>query len=94
VGAFGDTRMAASKRSRLELYADVLNTLRAHAGGCRITRLSYGANMPLDRMKKVVDELISHGLMTMRADEPGIYAITVRGVEFLDAFKKLIVFLE
>ena len=50
--------------------------------------------MPLDRMKKVVDELISHGLMTMRPDEPGIYAITVRGVEFLDAFKKLIVFLE
>lgn len=83
-----------SKRTRIELYADVLRTLRTHSGGCRITRLSYGSNMPLDRMRKVVDELISFGLIGRRIDDPGIYAVTARGMEFLDAFKKLAAFIE
>jgi predicted transcriptional regulator len=50
--------------------------------------------MPLDRMRKVVDELISFGLVGRRIDDPGIYTVTARGMEFLDAFKKLAAFLE
>ncbi|MCJ7505833.1 hypothetical protein MUP05_05125 [Candidatus Bathyarchaeota archaeon] len=68
--------------------------LRTHAGGYRITRLSYGANMPLDRMKKVADKLISFGLITRRTDDPAIYLITTRGIEFLEAYKKLATYLE
>jgi len=86
--------MRKLKRSRLELYVDVLRTLRTYDAGCRITKLSYGSNMPLDRMKKVADELISSGLMSRRTDDPGVYFITARGMEFLDAFKKIVMFLE
>jgi predicted transcriptional regulator len=86
--------MARIKRSRIELYADVLNALRVHHEGCRITKLSYGANMPVDRIKKTVDELISHGLIARRTDDAGIYVLTVRGWDFLEAFKKLAMFLE
>lgn len=86
--------MRRSKRSRIELYADTLRTIRTYEGGCRITKLSYGSNMPLDRAKKIADELISYGLISRRIEDPSIYMITARGIEFLDAFKKLSLFLE
>jgi len=81
--------MPKSKRSKIELYADILKALKAHEGGCRITKLSYGSNMPLDRVKKLTEELISMGLVTRRVEDPGVYMITSRGAEFLMAFNKL-----
>jgi len=50
--------------------------------------------MPLDRLKKLVEKLISSGLITRRTDDPAIYLITTRGIEFLDAYKKLATCLE
>ena len=86
--------MKRARRTRIEVYADVLRVLKISESGCGITRLSYGSNMPLDRMKKTADELISYGLMTKRASDPRTYIITTRGIEFLEAFKKLALFLE
>lgn len=65
--------MVKTKRHRLQLYADVLRTLKAHDEGCGITKLSYGANMPLDRVKKLVGELASHGLIARRTDDSRIF---------------------
>ncbi len=86
--------MGRPKRHRLQLYADILRVLRVYEGGCGITRLSYGANMPLDRAKRLVGELISHGLIGRRTDDPRIFVLTTRGMEFLNAFDKLAMFLE
>jgi predicted transcriptional regulator len=86
--------MTKSKRSRIELYADVLKALKTQEGGCRITKLSYGSNMPLDRVKRLAEELVSLGLMTRRVDDPGVYVITPRGAEFLEAFRKLLIFFQ
>ncbi|MBO3754329.1 MAG: hypothetical protein FGF51_03330 [Candidatus Brockarchaeota archaeon] len=86
--------MGRAKRHRLQLYADILRVLKVHGEGCGITRLSYGANMPLDRVKKLVGELASHGLIGKRTDDPRIFVLTARGMEFLDAFDKLAIFLE
>ncbi len=86
--------MGKAKRNRLQLYADVLRTLKVHEEGCGITKLSYGANMPLDRVKKLVDELVFHGMIARRIDDPKIFVITPRGMDFLDAFNKLSIFLE
>ncbi|MGQ9515470.1 MAG: winged helix-turn-helix domain-containing protein [Thermoproteota archaeon] len=86
--------MTRTKRSRIELYADVLNALKIHHEGCRITKLSYGANMPVDRIKKTVDGLISYELIARRTDDAGVFILTIRGWEFLEAFKKLAIFLE
>ncbi|MEM3512514.1 MAG: hypothetical protein QXU11_02730 [Thermoproteota archaeon] len=47
--------MGKAKRHRLQLYADILRTLKAHGEGCGITRLSYGANMPLDRVRSSLE---------------------------------------
>jgi len=86
--------MSKSKRSRIEIYVDVLRTLRTYDGGCRITRLAYGSNMPLDRMRKTASDLMSHGLIGVTVEDPGIYFITARGMEFLEAYKKLSMILE
>jgi len=86
--------MSRAKRTRIEIYADVLRILRVQDGGCRITRLAYASNMPLDRMNALANEMISHGLVSKRPDDPRMYIITARGIEFLDAFKKLFIFLE
>ena len=56
--------------------------------------MSYGSNMPLDRMRKIANKLISSGLIATRTDDSRIYVITTRGFEFLDAYKKLAGFLE
>jgi len=50
--------------------------------------------MPLDRVKKFVEELASHGLIAKRTDDPRIFVLTARGIEFLEAFDKLAIFLE
>lgn len=86
--------MSKSKRSKIEIYVDVLRTLRTYDSGCRITRLAYGSNMPLDRMKKTASDLISHGLISVTVEDPGIYFVTTRGMEFLEAYKKLAMILE
>jgi len=47
-----------SRRTRYDIYLDVLETLRRR-GACPITRISYGAGIPVDRAKKIVKFLVS-----------------------------------
>ena len=76
-----------SKRTRYDIYLDVLETVRRR-GACPITRLSYGAGLPVDRTKKVVEFLLSRGLLReANIGDRKLYRITVRGGEFLQALR-------
>ena len=75
------------RRTRYDIYYDILETVRRR-GATGITRISYGANLPVDRAKEAVEFLMSHGLLD--EDEYGgntKYTITGRGGEFLNALK-------
>ena len=75
------------RRTRYDIYLDVLETLRRR-GACPITRISYGAGIPVDRAKKIVKFLESRGLL--KEENIGgkkLYRITGRGGEFLDALR-------
>jgi predicted transcriptional regulator len=75
------------KRNRYEIYLDVLNAVR-RKGYTTITRISYSAQLPVDRTKKIVDFLVSKGLL--KEEEMGdrrIYRLTERGGAFLEALK-------
>lgn len=75
------------RRTRYDIYFDILETVRRR-GATGITRISYGANLPVDRAKEAVEFLIGHGLLD--EDEYGgntKYTITGRGGEFLNALK-------
>ncbi|MEM1581942.1 MAG: winged helix-turn-helix domain-containing protein [Candidatus Bathyarchaeia archaeon] len=75
------------KRTRYEIYLDVLDAVRRR-GTITITSLSYSAQLPVDRTKSVVNFLVSRGLL--REDNVGdkkVYRLTERGGAFLEALK-------
>ena len=84
-----------SKRSKTELYATVLKVLIGYPEGVKITRLSYGVGVPVDRLRSMVEELCSFGLVRkLTVDEGTFYLTTPRGLEFLDTYWKMKGFLE
>lgn len=79
----------SKRRTRYEIYADLLDIV-ARRGYCRVTRASYGANLPVDRAKKSLGFLASRGFLKEedRGDSK-IYKITKRGLEYLESFKQM-----
>ena len=84
-----------SKRSKTDLYASILDVVRRYPGGGRITKVSYGVGVPLDRLRVMFDDLIAYGLLK-RAESEGEtrYACTPRGAEFLETYWKMNGYLE
>ena len=83
------------KRSKTDLYAEVLEVVTHYPEGARITKLSYGVGVPVDRLKVMVERLCSYGLAIRSVDDEGSsYGVTPRGLEFLDTFWKMKGFLE
>jgi predicted transcriptional regulator len=75
------------KRTRYDIYMDTLETIR-RKGISTITRISYGANMPVDRAKDVVSFLSGRGLV--EEEDYGStsgFRMTARGGEFLQALQ-------
>ena len=84
-----------SKRSKTQLYATILEVLIGYPEGVKITRLSYGVGVPVDRLRGMVEDLCSFGLMRKLTDDEGTYYFaTPRGLEFLDTYWKMQGFLE
>lgn len=77
------------KRTKYDIYADIIEMV-AKKNLCSLTRISYGANMPVDRAKKVVNFLVSHGFLTevaMNAHKK--YRTTKWGLEYLETYKRM-----
>lgn len=84
-----------TKRSKTDLYAQVLEVLIRYPEGGKITRVSYGAGVPVDRLKRILEALSNYGLARKLAvDEQTLYFATPRGLEFLDTYWKMRGFLE
>jgi len=78
-----------AKRSRYDIYADVLDAIRRNAP-CTLTRASYGARMPLDRAREVVRKLLGAGLIdVVLIGGRRHYVLTPRGAEFLELYRRL-----
>lgn len=78
------------KRSRVDIYADILEVLKRRPEGALVTRISYGAGLPLDRIKPMLETLANFGLLSIRtAGDSRFYHVTRRGLEFLDAYRKV-----
>ncbi len=84
-----------SKRSKTQLYAAILEVLIGYPEGVKITRLSYGVGVPVDRLRSMVENLCSLGLMRRLSDDEGTYYFaSPRGLEFLDTYWRMQGFLE
>jgi predicted transcriptional regulator len=86
-----EVKRATSRRREVsDLYATVLEVVKRYHGAARITRVSYGAGMPVDRLRNLVERLLSSGLLrTEEVDGRPVYDITPRGQEFLDTYWKM-----
>jgi predicted transcriptional regulator len=100
-------RQKSTKRSRIELYATVLEVIKRYPEGARITKMSYGVGVPIDRLKAILQNLVSYGLVQTAADDEGddddkkvpggggvFYVLTPRAFEFLETYWKMRGFLE
>lgn len=94
--AIGSTPGGANRRREVtDLYATVLEVVKRYHGGARITRVSYGAGMPVDRLRTIVDRLLGLGLLKIdELDGRPAYDITARGQEFLDTYWKMRAYVE
>ena len=77
------------KRTKYDVYADIIEMV-AKKDLCTLTRISYGANMPVDRAKKAVSFLVSHGfLRELVVSDRKKYRTTKWGLEYLETFKRM-----
>lgn len=85
----------ARRREATDLYATVLEVVKRYHGGARITRVSYGAGMPVDRLRTLMERLLALGLLrSEEVDGRATFDITARGQEFLDTYWKMRGFVE
>jgi len=80
---------ALDRRTKYEIYSELLEIVMKK-GLCPVTRASYGANLPVDRAKKFLRFLASRGFVKEEiVDDSTRYRITKRGLEYLEAFRKM-----
>jgi predicted transcriptional regulator len=83
------------RREATDLYATVLEVVKRYHGAARVTRVSYGAGMPVDRLRAILDRLCLLGLVSAdELDGRPVYDITARGQEFLDTYWKMRAYVE
>lgn len=77
------------RRTTYDIYADII-AIVAKKGLCSLTRISYGANMPVDRTKKVLAFLVEHGFLNeVNVGDSRKYTTTKWGLEYLQTFKRM-----
>jgi predicted transcriptional regulator len=77
------------RRTKYDIYADIIEII-ARKGICSLTRVSYGANMPVDRTKKALIFLALHGFIReIAVNDSKKYGATKWGLEYLETFKRM-----
>ena len=77
------------RRTKYDIYADIIGVI-VRKDLCSLTRISYGANMPVDRAKRVLNFLVSHGFVReIEIEDRKKYRATKWGLEYLETFKRM-----
>jgi predicted transcriptional regulator len=77
------------RRTKYDIYADIIEII-ARKDLCSLTRVSYGANMPVDRTKKMLAFLVAHGFIReVNLGDSKKYRATKWGMEYLETFKHM-----
>jgi predicted transcriptional regulator len=78
------------RRSKLEMYVDILNVL-ANKGPLKLTHIMYKANVNCNILKEYLDFLIKQGLIEKRTITKMrvVFSVTQRGRTVLKYFHEL-----
>jgi predicted transcriptional regulator len=75
-----------SKRSRLEIYLDVLKVLRK--GESRPTRIMYQSNLSWKPLTQILDSLVRQEIVEVTQDNfHNVYCLTKKGFDVLEYFQ-------
>lgn len=82
-------RKELQKRTRYDIYAEILRVIYIW-GLCPLTRAARSTNMPVDRAKESIGELVERGLLEEEDDDGlRVYKVTVRGHQYLELYKRM-----
>ena len=81
-------------RTRIDIYAAILETVDKHPDGVRLTPITYGAGISTDRARKFLTLLQSAGLVAPSRDNSSLFVTTRHGEKFLSAYYVLKGYLE
>jgi len=77
------------KRTRYDIYAELIRVIYIY-GHCPLTRAARSTNMPVDRAKISLTELMDRGLLEDEDDDGRtVYKVTVRGHQYLELYKRM-----
>lgn len=79
--------MTNYRRSRIELYVDVLRAI--HNGRKSPSRVVYSANLSYDRVTRCIDFLEEQGLVERSEGKKKVYAVTEKGKEVIKYFDEV-----
>jgi predicted transcriptional regulator len=81
-------KMAISKRGRIEIYEDILVSIRSESENSKKaspTRVAQQANLPYDRLQKLLINLVKSGLVSQMNDG---FILTDKGVDCLNQIQR------
>ncbi|TET07247.1 MAG: hypothetical protein E3J86_13745 [Candidatus Thorarchaeota archaeon] len=77
------------KRTRYDIYAELIRVIYVW-GECPLTRAARSTNMPVDRAKESITELVDRGLLEQDDDDGmRVFKVTVRGHQYLELYKRM-----
>jgi predicted transcriptional regulator len=83
----------SSKRSRIEIYLEVLQTIKK--GINKPTRIMYSTNLSWKPLMQVLDAMKKQGLITLERQKRHIaYEITEKGINVLNYFNEAMQLIE
>ena len=80
----------SEKRSKLQIFLDILFLIQSEDGKARPTRILYGANLSHSSLKEYLNLLLSNGFIKEVKDKKHTaYALTKKGYEFINESRKI-----
>jgi predicted transcriptional regulator len=90
VDAYPGERQMSEKRSKLQIFMDILNLIQKESGKAKPTRILYGANLSHSALKEYLNYLTSNGfIQEMKEDGHVFYALTEKGYGFINEFRRM-----
>ena len=81
---------SGERRTKADILFDILRIVQQNQGRAKTTKILYGANLSYARLKKYVDYLVQNNFLERQdANGSAIFAITDKGLDFIQQFRKV-----
>tara|TARA_Y100000310_G_C20694469_1_gene824537 strand:+ start:4941 stop:5210 length:270 start_codon:yes stop_codon:yes gene_type:complete len=79
----------SQRRTRIEIIYDILTAIQVKGGRIKPTHLMYKSNLSHELMKAYILELTEKELIEKEVKEQGMVLITIKGLQFLEQYRKM-----